>query len=38
MRDSEEERLAFGCWIVIAAAFLLAFCVAIELIVRTLNG
>lgn len=38
MKNDEEERLAFGCWIVIAAAFLLAFCVIIELIVRTLNG
>ena len=38
MRDDEEERLAFGCWIVIAAAFLLAFFVVVELLVKHLNG
>ena len=38
MKNDEEERLAFGCWIVIAAAFLLAFLVIVELIVRYLNG
>jgi hypothetical protein len=35
---SDEERLATGCVIVAGAAFLLAFVVIIELIVRHLNG
>jgi hypothetical protein len=38
MKDDEEERLAFGCFVAIAAAFLLAFFVIVELIVRYLNG
>ena len=38
MKNDEKERLAFGCWIVIAAAFLLAFFVIVELIVQHLNG
>lgn len=38
MKDDEEERMSLGCWIVIAAAFLLAFCVIVELIVTHLNG
>jgi hypothetical protein len=35
---SDEERLATGCVIVAGAAFLLAFLVIVELIVRHLNG
>lgn len=38
MKDNEEERLAFGCFVASAAAFLLAFCVIVELIVKYLNG
>lgn len=38
MKDDEEERLAFGCFVAIAAAFLLAFCVIVELLVRHLHG
>jgi hypothetical protein len=38
MKNDEEERLAVGCFIAAAAAFLLAFVVIIELIVRHLNG
>ena len=38
MKDDEEERLAFGCFVAIAAAFLLAFFVIVELIVQHLNG
>jgi hypothetical protein len=38
MKDDEEERLAFGCFVAIAAAFLLAFFVIVELLVRYLNG
>ena len=38
MKNDEEERLAVGCFIAAAAAFLLAFVVIIELIVRTLHG
>lgn len=38
MRDDEEDRLAVGCFIASAAAFLLAFLVIVELIVRYLNG
>ena len=38
MRSDEEERLAVGCFIAAAAAFLLAFLVIVELIVRTIHG
>jgi hypothetical protein len=38
MKSDEEERLAVGCFIAAAAAFLLAFVVIVELIVRHLNG
>jgi hypothetical protein len=38
MKNDEEERLAVGCFIAAAAAFLLAFLVIIELIVRTIHG
>ena len=38
MKNDEEERLAVGCFIAAAAAFLLAFLVIVELIVRYLNG
>lgn len=38
MKSDEEERLAVGCFIASAAAFLLAFLVIIELIVRTIHG
>ena len=38
MKSDEEERLAVGCFIAAAAAFLLAFVVIIELIVRTIHG
>ena len=38
MKNDEEERLAVGCFITAAAAFLLAFVVIIELIVRTIHG
>ena len=38
MKNDEEERLAVGCFIAAAAAFLLAFVVIIELIVRTIHG
>ena len=38
MKSDEEERLAVGCFIAAAAAFLLAFLVIVELIVRYLNG
>ena len=37
MKD-DEDRLATGCFIASAAAFLLAFFVIVELIVRTLHG
>ena len=35
---SDEDRIAVGCFIASAAAFLLAFVVIIELIVRTIHG
>ena len=38
MKNDEGERLAVGCFIASAAAFLLAFVVIIELIVRTIHG
>jgi hypothetical protein len=38
MKDDEEEGMATGCFIAAAAAFLLAFCVIVELIVRHLHG
>ena len=38
MKSDEEERLAFGCFVAIAAAFLLAFLVIVELLVRYLHG
>ena len=38
MKSDEEDRLAVGCFIASAAAFLLAFVVIIELIVRTIHG
>jgi len=38
MKNDEEERLVVGCFIASAAAFLLAFVVIIELIVRHLHG
>jgi hypothetical protein len=38
MKNDEKERLAFGCFVAIAAAFLLAFLVIVELIVQHLNG
>jgi hypothetical protein len=38
MRDNEEDRLAVGCFIASAAAFLLAFLVIVELLVKHLNG
>ena len=38
MKNDEEERLAVGCFIASAAAFLLAFVVIVELIVRTIHG
>ena len=34
----DEDRMAVGCFIASAAAFLLAFLVIVELIVRYLNG
>jgi hypothetical protein len=37
MRD-DEDRLAVGCFIASAAAFLLAFLVIVELLVKYLNG
>jgi hypothetical protein len=37
MKDDEEEIIATGCFIASAAAFLLAFLVIVELIVRHLN-
>jgi hypothetical protein len=37
MKDDEEEGMATGCLIAAAAAFLLAFLVIVELIVRHLN-
>jgi hypothetical protein len=37
MNDDEEESMATGCFIASAAAFLLAFLVIVELIVRHLN-
>jgi hypothetical protein len=37
MKD-DEDRLAVGCFIAYAAAFLLAFFVIVELIVRHLHG
>ena len=38
MKNDEEDRLAVGCFIASAAAFLLAFVVIVELIVRTIHG
>ena len=38
MKSDEEDRLAVGCFIAAAAAFLLAFVVIVELIVRTIHG
>jgi hypothetical protein len=38
MKDDEEETLAFGCFVAIAAAFLLAFFVIVELLVKHING
>ena len=38
MKNDEEDRLAIGCFIASAAAFLLAFLVIVELIVKYLNG
>ena len=38
MKSDEEDRLAVGCFIASAAAFLLAFVVIIELIVLTIHG
>jgi len=38
MKNDEEERLVVGCFIASAAAFLLAFLVIVELLVRYLNG
>ncbi len=38
MNDDEEEGMATGCFIASAAAFLLAFFVIVELIVRYLHG
>jgi hypothetical protein len=38
MKNDEEDRLAVGCFIAAAAAFLLAFVVIVELIVRTIHG
>lgn len=38
MKNDEEDRIAVGCFIASAAAFLLAFLVIVELIVRYLNG
>ena len=38
MKNDEEERLAVGCFIAAAAAFLLAFVVIVELIVRHFHG
>jgi hypothetical protein len=37
MRDDKEDRLAIGCFIASAAAFLLAFFVIVELLVRYLH-
>jgi hypothetical protein len=37
MKDDEEEGMATGCFIAAAAAFLLAFCVIVELLVRYLH-
>ena len=38
MKNDEEDRLAVGCFIASAAAFLLAFFVIVELLVKYLNG
>ena len=38
MKSDEEDRLAVGCFIASAAAFVLAFVVIVELIVRTIHG
>jgi hypothetical protein len=38
MKNDEEERLVVGCFIASAAAFLLAFLVIVELLVRYLHG
>jgi hypothetical protein len=38
MKDDEEEGMATGCLIASVAAFLLAFLVIVELIVRHLHG
>ena len=38
MKNDEEEGMATGCIIAAAAAFLLAFFVIVELIVRHLHG
>jgi hypothetical protein len=38
MKDDEEEVMATGCFIASAAAFLLAFFIIVELIVRHLHG
>jgi hypothetical protein len=38
MKSDEEDRLAVGCFIASAAAFLLAFLVIVELLVRYLHG
>jgi hypothetical protein len=37
MKD-DEDRIAVGCFIASAAAFLLAFLVIVELLVRYLHG
>jgi hypothetical protein len=36
--NDDEDRLATGCFIAAAAAFLLAFFIIVELIVRHLHG
>jgi hypothetical protein len=36
--NDDEDRLAVGCFIASAAAFLLAFLVIVELIVKYLHG
>jgi len=38
MKDDEEEGMATGCLIAAASAFLLAFLVIVELLVKHLNG
>jgi hypothetical protein len=36
--NDDEDRLAVGCFIALAAAFLLAFLVIVELLVKHLHG